>query len=64
MRENPAGASISRERHTRSIAIGWRGVIIMWGVTAGKASNARAVTASKMGHHSSMTNAAGNDTWL
>ena len=30
---------VSRERHTRSVAIGGRGVIIMWGVTAGKASH-------------------------
>ena len=44
----------------RSVAIGRRGVIIMWGVTAGKAShstsNARAVTAGKMGRNSSIFN--------
>ena len=42
----------------RSLAIGQRGVIIMWGgVTAGKANhnarNARGVTAGKMGRNSS-----------
>ena len=46
---------------TRSVAIGRRGVIIMWGVTAGKArhntSNARAVTVGKMGRNSSINNA-------
>ena len=50
---------VSRERHTRSVAIGRRGVIIMWGVTAGKAShnasNARGVTAGKMGRNSSIS---------
>ena len=44
----------------RSVAIGRRGVIIMWLVTAGKAShnacNARGVTAGKMGRNSSDTN--------
>ena len=41
---------VSREWHTRSLAIGRRGVIIMWGVTAGKAShyaNARGVTVGR-----------------
>ena len=51
---------VSRERHTLSVSIGRRGVIIMWGVTAGKAShntsNARAVTAGKMGRNSSIYN--------
>ena len=51
---------ISREPHTRSVSIGRRGVIIMWGVTARKASdnasNARAVTAGKMGRNSSVYN--------
>ena len=51
---------VSREWHTRSIAIGRRSVIIMWGVTAGKAShnasNARGVTAGKMGRNSSTPN--------
>ena len=51
---------VSRERHTWSVAIGRRGVKIMWGVTAGKAShntsNARAVTAGKMGRNSSNNN--------
>ena len=50
---------VSRERHT-SLAIGWRGVIIMWGVTAGKAShnasNAWGITAGKMGRNSSNSN--------
>ena len=54
----------SRERHTRSVAIGRRGVIIMWGVTAGKAShntsNASAVTAGKMGRNSSSSNPVGS----
>ena len=44
----------------RSVAIGRRGVIIMWGFTAGKAShnasNARGVTAGKMGRNSSYYN--------
>ena len=50
---------LSRAAHT-SLAIGRRGVIVMWGVTAGKAShnasNARGVTAGKMGHNSSQYN--------
>ena len=54
---------VSRERHTRILAIGRRGVIIMWGVTAGKsshnASNARRVTAGKMGRNSSIYNTDG-----
>ena len=53
---------VSCERHTRSVAIGRRCVIIMRGVTAGKAShntsNARAVTAGKMGRNSSSRNPA------
>ena len=51
---------VSRERYTRSLAVGRRGVIIMWAVTAGKAShnasNARGVTAGKMGRNSSKFN--------
>ena len=50
---------VSRERHTRNVAIGRMGVIIMWGVTAGKGShntsNARAVTADKTGRNSCMS---------
>ena len=51
---------VSRERHTRSLAICRRGVIIIWGVTVGKAnhnaSNARGVTAGNMGRNSSIYN--------
>ena len=43
-----------------SLAIGQRGVIIMWGVIAGNtshnASNARGVTAGKMGRNTSLHN--------
>ena len=49
-----------RRRGVSRVAIGWMGVIIMWGVTAGKAShntsNVRAVTAVKMGRNSSTHN--------
>ena len=31
MHENPAGDETSLASGTRSVAIGWRGVIIMWG---------------------------------
>ena len=45
------------ERRAWRLAIGRRGVITLFGVTAGKAShnasNARGVTASKMGRNSS-----------
>ena len=55
---------ISRERHAWSLAIGQRGVIIKWGVTAGKAnqnaSNARGVPVGKMGRNSSIY----NRTWM
>ena len=55
-----AARRLSRAAHMRSVAIGRRGVIIMWGVTAGKsrhnASNARGVTAGKMGRNSSIHN--------
>ena len=52
---------VSRERHTRSVAIGRRGVIIMWGSLQERrathnASNARGVTAGKMGRNSSLSN--------
>ena len=49
---------VSRKRHRR--IVGRRGVIIMSGVTTGKsshnASNARGVTACKMGRNSSIYN--------
>ena len=48
------------QRATQAERCHWSGVIIMWGVTAGKAShkagNARGVTAGKMEHNSSIDN--------
>ena len=58
MHLRPAGGP--HEQRVRSLAIGWRASQQCWGVTAGNAShnasNARGVTAGKMGRNSSEYN--------